>query len=103
MERPVELPIAGTLTADDMAARGQDWASLPVVGGSYEGGVLELRFAPEARERVERLVALERECCAFLDMRLSSDGDHVALRIAGPEGSEPIVDGFARLLPAARA
>lgn len=47
--------------------------------------VLELSYAPEARERVREMVRNEQECCAFLGFELHEVGNEVRLIITAPE------------------
>jgi hypothetical protein len=92
-----ELPIACTLTPAAMAERG-DWlrrlGRASLVEGRRRDGGLELRFDAAAEDEVRQWVEAERECCAFLGFGLDRAGDEVRLRVTGPPGSEPVLDGL---------
>ncbi len=60
-----DLPIACTLTSDDMTAR----VAL-----------------------IDALVAAESQCCAFLDFTLGRDDGDLVLDIAGPEDARPVIE-----------
>jgi hypothetical protein len=64
-----------------------------LLGTLLEGGHAELRFSagegvPSA---LEAIVAAEAECCPFLALQLSDEGDDVRLTIDAPAGGEPIL------------
>jgi hypothetical protein len=46
---------------------------------------LLLTYDVAAAKEVNRIVELERECCAFLDFRLEETADRVELTITAPE------------------
>jgi hypothetical protein len=84
-ERPL-LPIACTLGPDDGMRRLNDWrrvASVGLAGQQSVPGRLTLRFRdePTVASELERLVAAERDCCAFLGWNLVKvdDGWHVEI------------------------
>ena len=56
--------------------------------------VLELRYAPEARERVLEMVRNERTCCAFLAFELDEVGNEIRLTITAPERAREATDGL---------
>ena len=101
--------MACSLGAGDLEERVRAWERLAraeLVGGSDDGAALTLRFRGSARAELERLVELERDCCAFLDFAVEPDGSEVVLRVSGPPEAAPTLDGFRsmlRLLPAASA
>jgi hypothetical protein len=95
--RMKELPIACTLTPGAMADRGE-WlrrlgAASLIAGERTEAG-LQLRFAPAAEGGVREWVRAEQECCAFLSFDLDRTGDELRVAVAGPPGSEPVLDGL---------
>lgn len=49
--------------------------------------VLELRYVPEARDRVLELVRKERACCGFLAFDLHQTGGEIRLTITAPEAA----------------
>ena len=90
-----ELPIACTLTADELPARLAEMAAVgeaALCRAEVSGRRAVLRFRPSARERLERVVAAESECCAFLQMDLRHTAEAIELSIAAPEGAEPVLD-----------
>jgi hypothetical protein len=92
-----ELPIACSLSATDLPVRHAQMAELgrdALVGAAIDGGRAELRFKGDSsvRARVERFVAAEGECCAFLTMRVAEAPGEVRLTIDAPEGAEPVLE-----------
>jgi hypothetical protein len=91
-----ELPIACNLDAPSFAARAAEIAALgrdALVAAEQDGPRALLRFAagPGIRERVERFVAGEAACCAFLTMAVAEHDDEVILRVDAPTGAEAVV------------
>jgi hypothetical protein len=81
-------PIACTLTTGNFKDR-MAW-----IGGltrdalrSYQQQdlVLDLRYAPEAAERVREMVRKEQQCCAFLIFEIHEEPDEIRLKITAPE------------------
>lgn len=62
--------------------------------GERADGRLELRFDAAAEDEVRRWVQAEGECCAFLSFELDRRGDELRLRVGGPPGAEPVLDGL---------
>jgi hypothetical protein len=94
MSRP--LPIACTLTATDLRARGEELRALGgdgLVDASEEEGRAVLRFRPDpsVRARVDAVVAAESECCAFLDLRVEHGAEATVLTISAPNGGAEMV------------
>ena len=89
-------PIACTLAAAEMPARRTEIAVLAreLVSTEAQGARGVLRFRPGARtcERVAAFVEAEGRCCPFLRMELRDDPGALTLTIAGPAGSEPVVE-----------
>lgn len=46
---------------------------------------LELDYAPSALADVRRMIAQEKECCAFLDFGVTERSDAITLAITAPE------------------
>jgi hypothetical protein len=93
---PREPPIACTLGATDLAARERLIADLgrdALVGARQDGTRAVLRFGAGAgiRERVDRFVAGEARCCAFLRMGVVDAGDEVVLTIDAPSDAERVL------------
>jgi hypothetical protein len=74
---------------EEMAALGREG----LTGARRSSTHAELRFAAGSgiRERVERVVAAEADCCAFLTMRVTDEGDAVTLTIDAPEDAAPLL------------
>jgi hypothetical protein len=102
-----ELPIACTLTGDEMSARRGEMAVLArdlVSADAQETrAVLRFRQAPATRERVAAFVAAESRCCAFLRMELRDDPDALTLTIDGPPDAEPILGELVAAIAAGAA
>jgi hypothetical protein len=99
MGRP---PVACSLSGSEAAARaGEFRADLDgrVLELDREGSGLrlKLRETPGLKERLERLVELERVCCPFLDLSLVCEAGHLILRIDGPPEAATVIDDFAAL------
>ena len=93
---PHELPIACTLTAEEMPHRLAEMTALgrgSLLAVDADGAAYVLRFRPgaETRRRLEAIVAAESQCCSFLDFELSEQPDALALTIAGPELAQPLI------------
>jgi hypothetical protein len=90
---PTDVPIACALSGGDREARA---TAIRELGGRALIGVeagdrrARLRFHGE-RERIEALVAAERQCCGFFQFTMTGDGEETELDIRTPEGSEPIL------------
>jgi len=94
---PSEPPIACPLSADELPARlaemtaiGEEALDQAEVDGTH--AVLRFRPAADTRTRLERVVAAESQCCAFLDMDLSDERELVVLTIDAPDGAEPVLE-----------
>jgi hypothetical protein len=88
MTRPALPPIACTLAPGDYRTRLAWLAALArdaLRGFRWRDLVLELRYAPEAVERVREMVRKERECCAFLAFDLEETEREIRLTIRAPE------------------
>ena len=97
------LPIACTLGATDLRARGEELRALGgdgLLDATEEPGRAVLRFRPDpaVRERVEALVAAESECCAFLDFRVEHDDLATVLTISAPNGGAEMVHALTAAL-----
>lgn len=84
------LPVACTLGASDGARRLEDWRRLVAdafAGRDHTTGRLLLTFRdlPSVGPELERLVAAERECCAFLSWNLIRAGNTWQLEITGDD------------------
>jgi hypothetical protein len=103
------LPIACSLSSAELPRRLAEIralgrASLTSVQRGDAGAVL--RFEPAARADLERIVAAESSCCAFLTLVIEDEPSAIALTVEAPPGGEPImqelVDAFAAAAQVAR-
>lgn len=67
-----EIPIACSLGSQGMKTRGEEWRSVVVPNvvnrAAIPGGVrLVLRASAATRDELERLIALENSCCAWIN------------------------------------
>jgi hypothetical protein len=53
---------------------------------------LYVRYAPEAAERVRKMVHEEQICCAFLKFKLREGSDEVLLTIRAPEAAREVAN-----------
>lgn len=96
-----ETPASCSLAANDLERR---LAAIAAVGaeGLIDRGTVDgrhrLRFRSDrrTRQRLESIVAAERECCAFLELSLTADGEGLVLSIAAPENGQALADELAR-------
>jgi len=92
-----ELPIACTLTPTAMADRGEWLRRLgreSLLDGWRSDDCLELRFRAAGEGGVREWVQAEQECCAFLSFEFDRAGHELHLRVSGPAGAEPVLDGL---------
>lgn len=90
-----EKVIACSLEAGDFKTRTKSIRELAERSllSSHRGALtLSLTYSAEAIDEVRDLVARERECCPFLDFRLSNDRDGVHLRITAPLEASDVAD-----------
>jgi hypothetical protein len=88
-------PIACSLAAGDLKDRlagisALNWDALR----SHERRdlMLELRYGPEARDRVREMVRGERACCLFLSFDLREAPEEICLTITAPEAARDAAD-----------
>ena len=94
----MELPIACSLGPADLSARLDEIRALgrdALLAAELDGTRAELRFAPGARERVERIAAAEARCCAFLAFDIRDDDGAVVLTIDAPADAQPVLEELA--------
>jgi hypothetical protein len=93
-------PIACSLSAGDLQQRLAEIAAVggdSLVGRALEDGRHVLRFqpGPATRDRLERIVAAEADCCSFLDLDLTERDGELVLTIAAPADAQLVADGLA--------
>lgn len=92
---PEAAAIACTLGAGDFEERiasMRDLSARSLVRSRREPLMLSLTYGREALGEVENLVAMESECCAFLDFDLRYDSAGVYLTITAPEAAKGAAD-----------
>jgi hypothetical protein len=98
-------PIACTLQPGDYRERLAWIANLAregLLGTKRDDLRLELRYAPNVRNRVREMVDKEQECCAFLNFDVSKTDEDVRLTITAPERARDVADAlFEQFVPAA--
>jgi hypothetical protein len=104
-ERDSSPPLACSLGTGELRERGEE---IEALFGAYAtgsertpGGVrISLSGDDAVAERVEALVAAERECCPFLRFDLAREGDRLVLDIEGPPEAREIAESFTAPVPA---
>ena len=65
--------------------------------------MLDLRYAPEAADRVREMARKEQECCAFLIFAVHEDVDEIRVTITAPEearkAADELFEQFVALVP----
>ena len=92
-----DTPVGCSLTAAEMPERLAEMAaigesSLLSARRADALAVLRFRAGSDTRKRLEAVVAAESECCAWPSMGVRDSLDALELRIAAPEGAEPMLD-----------
>lgn len=103
MQTDVLEPIACTL---ELEARNQRFAWIrrftaqSLVSHETSGQTLHLTYRLEAYPELERIVNLERSCCAFLDFRLTQEPKGCVLSVTIPNGTAEAAQSLvANLVP----
>ncbi len=96
-----DTPIACSLGENELGRRLDAIAKIganSLISHGVEGGLHLLRFraSTATRQSLEGIIKAEAECCAFLDLSLSEEGDELVLSIAAPEDAQPLADEFAK-------
>jgi hypothetical protein len=100
------MDISCTLTSADLAAQRERWLRLIAAAGAGREETpagLRLRFRPDAgvARELERLAAVERECCAWATWTVSASADAVILAVASSGAGVAALHGmFTRAWPA---
>lgn len=95
-----ELPIACSLSAPQLPQRLAEMAALgrdALVERRLDRTRVRLWFAggAEVADRVTRLVAAERECCAFLTLSITETAGEIVLTATAPLGAEAVLAEWA--------
>ena len=96
-----EMPIACTLSGDELRCRAADLlpglaVEARVVHVVRDGAQLEFTAAPGVVTRIAGVVERERYCCQFLDFRLevAAGAGPVRLALSGPTGTGAFLAGL---------
>ena len=89
-----DVPIACTLTPDDMPARRALLETLAADGmparAPIEAGLeVRLRRTPDIERRTRELIAAEARCRPSLDFELAREGGELVHRVSGPPAARP--------------
>jgi hypothetical protein len=68
-----------------------------LISRNIEGGrhILRFRASEAVRRQLKGIVVAEAECCPFLDLSLSDEGDELVLSIAAPKNARAVADELA--------
>jgi hypothetical protein len=93
-----DLPIACFLDAAGLRARESELARLGhslISVSRRDRAPVVLRFTAdeETRNRLDRIIAAEAECCPFLEMKVR-EGETLELSIDGPDDAAPVIAGL---------
>ena len=96
-------PLACSLTSADMRTRRSDARSLllsNVLSTQPIDNGLQIEFirSRDTQEQVERFIALERECCKFLEFSVDNSGANLIVRIQGPREAADVIALFRNAL-----
>lgn len=96
-----DAPIACSLGTSDLKQRLDAIAEIgagSLISRSLEGNrhLLRFRASTTARQGLEGIIAAEAECCAFLDLSLSEEGNELVLSVSAPEDGLPLADEFVK-------
>ena len=96
------IPVACTLSADDVPTRVEEWRRLltnvterqPIDGGlrlTFGGAAQGAAVDPAS---IATLMAAEQGCCAFFRFALTMDDRGTALEVRAPDDAREIVDAL---------
>ncbi len=96
--------IACTLGNEALASRLAEiraFTATNLVSHELDGRVLRLRYRREAATQLQRIVELERACCAFMDFAVTTtQQEHEELTLTAPPGTDDMAEWlFMQFLP----
>jgi hypothetical protein len=95
---PTPPPIACSLSATDRPAHAAAIRALGARGHArVDGTQVRLRDEPGVAAELERIVAVERECCPFFDLQVSREDDDLVLRIGAPAEAAELARDLAQV------
>lgn len=86
------VPIACTLTAEEVPARVAAWRALVTEVVERDGSTLRFPPSPELAARIGALAAAEQSCCSFFTFDIRIDAGGTTLTVGAPEEAQPLVD-----------
>ncbi len=99
--KKLQIPIACSLTTSEAAIQALEWSDLGtrlLRSDRLDHGV-SLTFPVDMAESVKDLAAREAECCGFLSIATSLDGQTVRLEITSDNPDhQPVIDVLARMI-----
>ncbi len=101
MTEPV--PIACTLTLDDLRAQARRWDQLTgrdLTGRTETADGLRLRFRLEGEAELRALVAVESECCPWATWTVTAGTGEVTLDVRAAAGGAAVLREMFRAAPA---
>ena len=98
-EISMELPIACTLTAEELTDRRSLWRRVDTEVASRsrvdEGFRIAYATTPEVERLLPSLADAESRCCSFASWRLAKEGEQLVLSVSGPaDGIEVLCHEF---------
>ena len=86
------IPVACTLSSDDLASRLDRWRSLgarSLLSSAHDGETVTVAFrhSDDVLAELTVLAAAERECCPFLLWDVTRDGDELRLLVSVAPGT----------------
>ena len=96
-EGPESQVVACSLAATAAAQTGRDWAALLARAliartRDVDGLRVELQSLPGVRGELERLVAVERDCCPFMAIDIRMHDAAIVLTVTAPAAAAAILD-----------
>lgn len=100
----VRVPIACTLTADQLPDRVEEWRSflgsrVTAVERGAASARLQLAAGDDVLAAAADLAQREKQCCAFFDFAIALEGQHRWLAVSVPDDAAPVLDELLTLLP----
>jgi hypothetical protein len=101
-------PVACSLSAAALDERRARWQALGEralveAGQRVDGARQVYRADAGVEQELRELVALEAECCPFLEFEVSVGDGRVVLDVRGPEAAASLVESFVMPPPRARS
>ncbi len=101
---PESVPVACSLTSADLAAQGERWKRLAAMAlteraETSDGLRLAFRTGPEAERELRALAAIETDCCAWAQWKVTASQDRLVLHVRSAGEGVAVLHGmFANLI-----